>query len=175
MKKVLLGFVLVLLFLFAKSAVACSVVGPLPTPQELVKESDLILNVVASDYAKLPRYDPRKDNFFMTGPADSTVRFRVAEVIKGKYEPKEIVLEGFLGNSDDFNDSKTVPYTFVRPSGRHGSCFANTYKEGGSFLLMLKKTKTGGYTQFWVPLSPTEEQIRPSNDPWLLWVKNAVK
>src|SRR3989344_1457548 len=114
MKKILFSFLILVLF-FAKSAAACSVVGPLPTPKELVKESDLILNVVASDYAKLPGYDPRKDNFFTTGPADSTVRFRVVEVVKGKYESKEIVLSGFLGLQDDWNDSK-VPYTFVRPS-----------------------------------------------------------
>jgi hypothetical protein len=173
MKRMVFGCLIVML-LFAKSVVGCSITFT-PSGQEVVKESDLILHVVAVDYAKLPRYDPRKDNHFTTGPADSTVRFRVVEVVKGKYDAKEIVLTGFLGNSDDWNDSKTVPYNFVRPTGRHGSCFANTYKQDGNFLLMLKKTKTGEYTQFWYPLGPAEEQIRPQNDPWLQWVKNAVK
>ena len=169
---------LILIILVSKPVLACSIAGDGKEHQvgkEIVQFSDLILHVVALDYVKLPRYDPRKDSFFTNASADSTVRFRVVEVVKGKYEPKEIVLSGFLGNSDYWNDSKTVPYNFVRPSGRSGSCFANTYRQGGEFLFMLKKTKTGEYTQFWYVLAPTEEQIHPRNDSWLQWVKNEVK
>jgi hypothetical protein len=95
-KRMLFGSMIAMLFL-AKSVGACSIAFT-PSGQEIVKKSDLILHAVALDYVKLPKYYPRKDSYFTTGPADSTVRFQVVEVVKGKYEAKEIVLQGFLGN-----------------------------------------------------------------------------
>jgi hypothetical protein len=53
--------------------------------------------------------------------------------------PEErIDLRGALVETDDFNDLQ-VPYKFVRPDGRSGSCFATSYREGAQYLLMLKK------------------------------------
>ena len=68
------------------------------------------------------------------------------EVLKGDYQSGEIVLPGFLGRDDDWNDSDKVPYDFVRPEGRHGSCFANIYKQGGYFLLLLIDRNSGQQT-----------------------------
>jgi hypothetical protein len=64
-----------------------------------------------------------------------------------------------------------VPYMFVRPLGRRGSCFANTYKEGAQFLLFLKK-KGDLYTPNISALGPTNEQLHSDTDAWLLWVRN---
>ena len=67
-----------------------------------------------------------------------------------------------------------IPYTFVRPTGRSGSCFANTYKQDAQFLLFLKNVD-GKYTSNISALGPTNEQLRPDNDAWLQWVKDYLK
>src|SRR5258706_3306704 len=95
------------------------------------------------------------------------------EVLRGKDRPPGIALNGYLSDTDDFNDVP-VPYTFVRPNGRSGSCFAFTYKQGAQFLLFLKKTETG-YTPNISPLGPNNEQLRSADDPWLKWVKEHLK
>lgn len=242
MKKITIGFLLVILLL-GNSALACSVAGPTPTAKEGVSAAELILHVQALEYVKQPEFTAEGDMLFTTGLAPSTVRFRVVEVVKGKYPSQEIVLNGYLTDHDDFNDQE-VPYDFVRSGGRSGSCFANTYKKGGDFLLLLvhrlsdyertasarslyefyyeqyktlpnfqeraknfeqlglgrvseykgsveqntqliealrkplKKSAESAlrvYTpNFWA-LGPTNEQIRGNSDPWLLWVKNALK
>jgi hypothetical protein len=81
-----------------------------------------------------------------------------------------VVLPGYLMDSDDFNDQRP-PYTFVRPGGRAGSCFANSYRSGGQFLLVLKETKGGELTVNWYALGPMNEQLHSDHDPWLLWVR----
>ena len=102
----------------------------------------------------------------------SAVEFKVEEVLRGSDVPASIALGGSLVDWDDFNENP-VPYKFVRPGGRRGSCYASTYKQGAQFLLFLKKT-AGGYTSDIVPLGPTNEQLRSETDPWLLWVKVRV-
>jgi hypothetical protein len=86
----------------------------------------------------------------------------------------EIILPGALSEGDDFND-QPVPYNFVRPGGRHGSCFAYYYRAGAEFLFMLKKQQTGEYTVYWYALGPVNEQLRSTDDPWLLWVRKMAK
>jgi hypothetical protein len=71
---------------------------------------------------------------------DSTVEFRVAEVLKGEHVPNTLIIPGYLVDKDDFND-RPVPYDFIRPGGRAGSCIANRYKEGAEFLLFLIRLK----------------------------------
>lgn len=102
----------------------------------------------------------------------TAVEFKVEEVLRGADVPASIALGGSLVNWDDFNETP-VPYKLVRSSGRHGSCYANTYKQGAQFLLFLKKT-AGGYTSDISPLGPTNEQLHSELDPWLLWVKVRV-
>ena len=79
-------------------------------------------------------------------------------------------MPGYLVDTDDFNDQKP-PYSFVRPNGRHGSCYANSYKTGAQFLLMLKKSKDGNLTVNWYPLGPVNEQLHSESDEWLDWVR----
>lgn len=145
----------------------CSRVSPVD-PVEMVAQADLILRVAAIDYGRPPS-DP---NVITTGTPDSIVRFRVEERIKGRVSPLELELPGYLRDSDDFND-RPVPYDFVRPGGRAGSCFANTYRPGAEYLLFLK-WREGAYTVEWYALGPTNEQLRDSNDPWLKWVKDSA-
>ncbi|MFL6546981.1 MAG: hypothetical protein ACJ8LM_17595, partial [Candidatus Udaeobacter sp.] len=50
---------------------------------------------------------------------------------------------------DHSSNDQQAPYTFVRPSGRAGSCFAGSYREGAEYLLFLKKNNGGELTVYW--------------------------
>jgi hypothetical protein len=139
------------------------------TLDELFDNAEVIVRVTAVKYAKPPD-DP---NIITTGEPDSIIEFKVEEKLRGEDVPDTIVLNGYLSNRDDFNEMP-VPYMFVRPYGRSGSCFANTYKEGAQFLLFLKKRKDG-YTPNISALGPTNEQLHPDKDEWLIWVRNHLK
>ena len=89
--------------------------------------ADVIVRVTAVKYIIEP--DP---NLRTTGKPPSTVEFKVEEILRGENVPRSIVLHGYLSDKDDFNDVE-VPYHFVRPNGRSGSCFANTYKKAAQF------------------------------------------
>lgn len=185
--KIFTSFALVVFVVLfpVEQALACSVIESV-TAKEGVHVAELILHVRALEYVS-----PPKDDWITTGPAPSTIRFQIVEVVKGKHEQKEIVLNGYLIDYNDWND-ESVPYNFVRPDGRSGSCFANTYKKGGNFLLLLVKTKADKWTTSYWALGPVNEQIRKNarraplrwvplrwilrekNDPWLAWVKKEV-
>jgi len=105
----------------------------------------------------------------------------VIETVKGQCI-QELILPGYLVCADDFSDNpylvctddfndKPAPYTFVRPGGRTGSCFANTYRRDAQYLLFLKKPKAGEFTVNWTALAPVNEQLRSGEDPWLVWVR----
>jgi hypothetical protein len=147
---------------------ACSRGGPFSF-NELFDHADLIVRATAVKYAKAPA-DP---NMRTTGRPDSIVEFKVEEVLRGKDAPKSISLNGYLSDKDDYNEMP-IPYTFVRPTGRSGSCFANTYKQDAQFLLFLKNVD-GKYTSNISALGPANEQLRPDNDAWLQWVKDYLK
>ena len=144
---------------------ACSRMKPF-TLDELFDNAEVIVRATAVKYAKAPD-DPR---FMTTGVPDSTIEFRVEDRLRGKNLTDKIILNGYLSDKDDFNDIP-VPYMFVRPGGRSGSCFANTYKEGAQFLLFLKKTGEV-YSPNISALGPTNEQLHSDDDPWLVWVRN---
>jgi hypothetical protein len=164
MKRLLL-LLIVSVSLSDSAILACSRLGPV-VPEEIVAGADLIVRATAVEYAKAPS----NPNTITTGKPDAIVRFRVEQVVKGHHAPGDLELHGYLGNTDDFND-QAVPYKFVRPGGRRGSCFANTYKREAEYLLILKLFD-GGYTVDWYALGPTNEQLHAADDPWLKWVAN---
>lgn len=153
-------------FVFALSlpAFPCQRATPV-SDVEMVKESDVIVRAIAE------RYDarPKNPNAITTGIPDSTVHFHVLEVIRGDART-DLTLPGYLSDKDDFND-RPSPYDSVRPGGRAGSCFANTYRSGAEFLLLLKKEQSGELTVNWYALGPVNEQLHSTDDPWLLWVR----
>jgi hypothetical protein len=146
----------------------CTIIRPV-SPEEVVRGADAIVRVTAVEYARPPK-DP---TIWTTGVPDSQVRFKTIEVLKGRDVPSVLVLPGYIVDRDDFNELK-VPYTFVRRGGRSGSCFANSYRQSGDFLLMLKLGADGAYTVNWYALGPVNEQLRGEDDPWLLWVRQQV-
>jgi hypothetical protein len=149
-------------------AYPCTRAGPVSSI-EMVKQADAIVRATAMGYAVAPR----NPNTWTTGEPDSTIRFKVLEVIRGPMLP-DLILPGYLVDHDDFNDH-VPPYNFVRPNGRSGSCFANSYRFGRQFLLLLKKKESGGFTVNWYALGPVNEQLHSANDPWLLWIREQVK
>jgi hypothetical protein len=135
---------------------------------ELVEKADVIVRAEVEGYAISPADTMRRT----TGMPDSTVRFKVLEVISGA-DISNLELHGYVVHSDDFNDRKP-PYTFVRPGGRAGSCYANSYR-GGAQYLFLKHTHTGELSVNWAPLSPVNEQLHSADDPWVVWVREQVQ
>jgi hypothetical protein len=138
---------------------------------DMVREADAIVWAIAENYTVPPRAPTSPTSFDVE--KDSRIRFRVLDVIRGKV-PGNLVLPGVLVDTDDFND-QVPPYNLVRPAGRRGSCFANSYRSGGLFLLMLKKRGDGEFAVDWYALAPVNEQLHSGNDPWLLWVRKQAK
>ncbi|OGU28112.1 MAG: hypothetical protein A2057_00035 [Ignavibacteria bacterium GWA2_35_9] len=174
MKKVLFGFVVLLISIFSieliyqNSTDACQRGGPVVLSYTC-KISDYIIRAQAEEYAK----EPQNPNRYTTGVADSKVEFKILEILKGDSISGSIILNGYLNEKDDFNDH-AVPYNFVRSNGRRGSCYANTYKKGAEYLLFMKKISEG-FTVNIDPLAPVNEQLHSSNDPWVYYIKGLLK
>jgi hypothetical protein len=161
----------------AVPALSCSILQP-PDPVVMVRQADLILRVTAVEYS-----GRGPGTTWTTGVPPSDVRFAVDEIVKGTYDKPTIILPGYLSERDDWNRGNP-PYTTARPSA-DASCFANTYRKGGQFLLVLKKLNSvslglagrpaGGYTVNWYALGPVNEQLRSADDPWVQWVRDQVK
>ena len=147
------------------TAWACSI-SHQTTPEELLAGADAVVRAVAVDY-QTPPSDPR---IRTTGVPDSVVRFDVLETIRGT-APAALALHGYLVQRDDFNDHP-APYNFVRPGGRAGSCFANSYRDHAQYLLFLRKARESSQMVVeWAALAPVNEQLHNEDDPWLLWVR----
>lgn len=155
------------IFAFPSSVMACRAAPP--SPQAVIARAEIIVRATAVKYVKRPEGTHRHLN----EPDDTEIVFRVEEIIKGENVSSTIVLNGYLTERDDFND-RPIPYDFVRPGGRRGSCSAYEYKHGAEFLLFLKKIDDR-LTVRWYALAPTNEQLRSADDPWIVWVKEQLK
>ncbi len=131
-------------------------------PEELVRTGDLVVRARAAGYVDKAEVDDRRRPL---------IRFDVLEVLRGP-AIEQLQIRGHLSPTDDYNDAP-APYTFVRPQGRHGDCFASMSRDGGEFLLVLKK-HDAGYTPYWAALAAVNEQLRPDQDPWLVWVRQTI-
>jgi hypothetical protein len=147
---------------------ACSV-SKMTSNIDLVRYADAVIRAKAVGYER----PPSNSSSWTTGVPDSIVRFEEVEVIRGG-NASRLILPGYLVQKDDFNDQQ-APYTFVRPGGRAGSCFANSYREGAEYLLFLQKTKSGDFTVNWAALAPVNEELHSSEDAWLIWVREQVR
>lgn len=145
----------------------CSLRRP-PSSEEMCRSAGYVVRATAMQYAMAPA-----QGMFTTGVPDSTVVFRVEEVLKGTGLPAKLAIKGYVSDYDDFNDHP-APYRFVRPGGRHGSCFANSYKRGAQFLLFLQR-QGDEYTPYWYALGPVNEQLHGRSDPWVKWVKRYLR
>lgn len=99
------------------------------------------------------------------------VTLRVLDVLKGPLAGIFITVPGRLA---DYRvpAGRRPPYAEIDCEGRVpgcGSCFAQTYKASGQYLLLLK-----GGTPYWAPLSPTNEEVSGPDDPWVTWVRRQL-
>lgn len=102
------------------------------------------------------------------------VRFEIEEVLRSTNPPPIVIaLQGYTVDRDDFN-KRPVPYDQVRPSGLRGSCFADEYRIGADYLLLLIETKPGVFSSHWAPLLPVNEELHGADDPWLAWVRGHI-
>jgi hypothetical protein len=180
--RVLLSLTISLILFPAGKAFPCSVSGfgnpdPLFATKQMVAGADLIVRATAVNYA----VPPANPNVRTSGISESRVRFSVEEVVKGSYTSREIILPGSLSNRDEWNPAQP-PYTQPRHSAE-ASCFSNMYRQGGQFLLVLKRqgsvaaifSSDTEYTVNWSPLRPVNAQLRSPAGPWLQWVREQVK
>jgi hypothetical protein len=168
----------VLLFItmatFATPAWPCSVVGPLPTPHDLVSRAQVIVRARADRLADRPGREGT-----LAG-SRTQIRFIVVAVLKGDLGPGDLEFNGHLEQKDDPND-RPVPFDFIRPGGRSGNCFALGYRQGAEYLLLLRRgdhqsfAQPNDLTPYWTPLAPTNEQLFGDEDPWLRWVSAEIK
>src|SRR4051794_36499864 len=92
---------------------------PMPTAEALVRRATVIVLATAAP-----------------NTLADTVELQINETLKGTIPTPLLVVQGQLTAEDDDNDSP-FPFAFVRRGGRHGNCFATTYRAGRAYLLML--------------------------------------
>jgi hypothetical protein len=169
-------------------ALACSAASPAfpcntpnkPPPESLVERASLIVHGKAERQFVVPGTAGviELGGFILSFPDETQVVFKVLRVLKGSLaSDATITLTGHLESSDDWND-RPVPYDFVRRGGRQGNCYAFGYRQDGEYLLFLNPGSTPGETAWiahWAALSPTNEQLRGPDDPWLKWVVQQIK
>jgi hypothetical protein len=160
------GFAGLVIGLFGTTSVyPCSRSTPVSNV-EMIGKADVIVRALAEEYAVPPKKSGYVGNFM----PESTIRFKILEVIRGKISGDSLIIHGTLVDRDDFNDL-APPYTFVRPGGRGGNCHALAYRSGAQFLLVLKKNPDGELTPYWYALGPANEQLHSVEDPWLQWMR----
>lgn len=155
-------------YLSVSAAYACRPIER-PSAAKLLSGAEFIVRATAVKYVREPKGEVR----YLQTPNDAEIEFKVEEVIMGKKIPNTLVLNGYLTNKSDYND-EPVPYDFVRPGGRGGSCFAYEYQKGAQFLLFLER-RENKFTLYPQALGPVNEQLRPVDDEWLAWVKDQVE
>ena len=156
--------------LIAGGAVApgypCDVVaGAGSYPFDYIDKTDAILLVKAIAYTG-PARDPEYDR---DGVPKSRVRFSVLETLKGPWIA-EVVLPGFLNDVDDIDTDRALAGIIRSPS-----CYRDMYRQGGTFLLLLRHVADGEYTTRFAALRPTNEQVRPLDDPWVRFVRRRLQ
>ena len=144
---------LALLALVAAPADACTAM--LKPAEQVVREAEVILRARAIAVPPWMR----------TGGG---MLFRVLEVVAGTYHPLFFSTTGTLADYPR-PSGRVVPYEQIDCVNRVpgcGGCFAQRYRDGAEYLLLLK-----GGTPYWAALSPTNEEISGPDDPWLAWVR----
>ncbi len=170
MRKFLSFALTITTFILAAAIPITACLGPPPlSPSVLIARADVIVRATALQYLKTPREEMVELDFSSNG----NIQFKVEEILKGEGLPATLTIEGLLSAVDDFNE-RPVPYDMVRPGGRHGSCEVYTYKKDAQFVMFLRKEE-GKLTPYWALMSPTNEQLRSPDDPWLKWVKEYLQ
>jgi hypothetical protein len=159
----------------ATPAWPCSVPGPLPAAERLVRDAEVIVRVRVEGFSLTSRGSG------VTPESRSQVKFSILDLLKGRLPSATIQFYGSLTDRDDRND-RPVPYDFIRPGGRGGNCYAVGYRPGAEYLLLLRSggdplyARPNELTPYWTPLRPTNEQLfGGASDSWFLWVSENLR
>lgn len=140
----------------------------------MVAEADVIVRAVAVDSARAEGPPELGLPFRITG---HRIDFRTQEILAGPWPDTVFTLPGNVVDQDNFN-TLAVPYGIMRESDRPGPCYALEYRIGGEYLFLLEpETRAhpgSAMTARWMPLGPTNEQIRGADDPWVRWVRDQL-
>jgi hypothetical protein len=157
---------------FITPASPCSVTR-IPTAAELVRDAQVIVRARAERVAS----EPGRPGPLAASPGQ--VEFRILSVLKGSLGDSHVTFSGTLVARDERNDGD-VPYAHARSSA-DSSCFALHYREGGEYLLFLKRAGDAVYAQpqrltpYWAPLAPTNEQLFGRDDKWERWTREELR
>ena len=137
----------------------CACTALLKPIDRVIRESETVVRaqVVASESPG--RTDPGR------------ITLRVLEVLKGSYDRPFVTVPGQIRDYRS-DPGRRPPYEQIDCVGRApgcAGCFAQSYKDGAQYLLLLK-----GGTPYWAPLSPTNEEVSGPHDPWVVWVKRQL-
>ena len=142
------------------------------TPTEITAQAEVIIRVRAEAYKPLPTARAFR----------GLVRFKILETLKGSPAGESIELPGHMAYEGS-NDGEP-PYQRVRKGGLHGGCYAFDYERSAEFLLFLSHPTPyfpavaldpNQITPYWAPLAPTNEWVAGPEDPWVIWVREALK
>jgi hypothetical protein len=152
--------------------VLCSLGGGPPRfsiarTQNIVAESEVIVRGTVIGETDAPAGSPRPNMRFVAVAVD--------EILRGSGVPDTIRIMGLINPQDTVpTDYGEVPHlSYLRRYA--GSCISATYAEGGQYLLLLQRTEERDVLDpYWIPLAPTNDQVRGSNDRWVQWVRNEI-
>ncbi len=157
------------IFLLAAGALVVSVAGAqavhactamLKPMDQVIREAEVILLAWAMEPAPWMR------------TSGGMVVLRALDVLKGSYDRPFVTVPGQIRDYPS-DPARRPPYEQIDCVGRApgcASCFAQRYKDGAQYLLLLK-----GGTPYWAPLSPTNEEVSGPDDPWVVWVKRQLE
>ena len=160
---------LIKIFLLAAGALVVSVVGVravhactalLKPVDQVIRESEAVVRARVVAWDASMRSDPGR------------VTLRVLEVLKGSYDRPFVTVPGQIRDYRS-DPARRPPYEQIDCVGRVpgcANCFAQSYKDGVEYLLLLK-----GGTPYWAPLSPTNEEVSGPDDPWVVWVRRQLE
>lgn len=149
-----------LLLIWAGPLFACSLkIGTvLPANYELVQQAEGI--VVA-----------RAKSTGLTDRGNRYIVFRVDRVLKGDPGVTELRLPGHL---DFRGTAEPGDLSRARPGAYDGMCFADDYRLGHDYLLLLRRIDTG-WDLHSAAFSRVNEEISGPGDPWLQAVEHYVR
>ena len=141
---------------------------------------------VALGDSALVRWARPKRHWYSRRPPGA-VAFRVLEVLAAP--PRDtalrpagrLVLAGLLTRDHDHYTDRDAYYSEAPVPRREGRgapvCDAPLgYRAGRDYLLLLdREPATGRYTPYGRVYDPTNERVRGPNDPWLRWVRAALR
>lgn len=105
------AIVIAVVLVCAAPAWPCTVVGPLPSAQDLIRRAQAIVRVRAEGLANSPGRSG------IMAASTTQVLFTVLDVLKGRVPKNRIEFNGTLSERDDRNDGPSLTASFAQAGG----------------------------------------------------------